>query len=116
MMFLVIIAFFVFLLIGIPISLVLGMTTIVYFLVTGNYVLLESTPQRLYSGMENFGLLAIPLFMLTGELMNTGGITNRLVSFARVMVGHVRGGLAYVTVIANMFLASILGSANAQAA
>ena len=115
-MFLVIIAFFVFLLIGIPISLVLGMTTIVYFLVTGNYVLLESTPQRLYSGMENFGLLAIPLFMLTGELMNTGGITNRLVSFARVMVGHVRGGLAYVTVIANMFLASILGSANAQAA
>lgn len=116
MMFLVVIAFFVFLLIGIPISMVLGMTTIVYFLLTGNYVLLESTPQRLYSGMENFGLLAIPLFMLTGELMNSGGITNRLVVFARMMVGHVRGGLAYVTVIANMFLASILGSANAQAA
>ncbi|WP_082341242.1 TRAP transporter large permease [Sporosarcina globispora] len=116
MMFLVGIAFFVFLLMGIPISLVLGMTTIVYFLVSGNYVLLESTPQRLYSGMENFGLLAIPLFMLTGELMNNGGITNRLVVFARMLVGHVRGGLAYVTVIANMFLASILGSANAQAA
>ncbi|MBS8263993.1 TRAP transporter large permease [Mesobacillus boroniphilus] len=116
MMALVIIAFVVFLLMGIPISLVLGMTTIVYFLVTGNTVLLESTPQRLYSGMENFGLLAIPLFMLTGELMNSGGITNRLVVFARVLVGHVRGGLAYVTVIANMFLASILGSANAQAA
>ncbi|KON90373.1 C4-dicarboxylate ABC transporter permease [Sporosarcina globispora] len=115
-MFLVGIAFFVFLLMGIPISLVLGMTTIVYFLVSGNYVLLESTPQRLYSGMENFGLLAIPLFMLTGELMNNGGITNRLVVFARMLVGHVRGGLAYVTVIANMFLASILGSANAQAA
>lgn len=79
-------------------------------------MLLDSTPQRLYSGMENYGLLAIPLFMLTGELMNSGGITNRLVVFARVMVGHVRGGLAYVTVIANMFLASILGSANAQAA
>ncbi|PAE26592.1 TRAP transporter large permease [Bacillus sp. 7894-2] len=116
MMFLVVIAFFVLLLMGIPISLVLGMTTIVYFIVTGNYVLLESTPQRLYSGMENFGLLAIPLFMLTGELMNRGGITNRLVVFARMLVGHVRGGLAYVTVIANMFLASILGSANAQAA
>ncbi|MEW8972135.1 MAG: TRAP transporter large permease [Mesobacillus sp.] len=116
MMALVIIAFVVFLLMGIPISLVLGMTTIVYFLVTGNTMLLESTPQRLYSGMENFGLLAIPLFMLTGELMNSGGITNRLVVFARMLVGHVRGGLAYVTVIANMFLASILGSANAQAA
>lgn len=116
MMALVILAFVVFLLMGIPISLVLGMTTIVYFLVTGNTMLLESTPQRLYSGMENFGLLAIPLFMLTGELMNSGGITNRLVVFARVLIGHVRGGLAYVTVIANMFLASILGSANAQAA
>ena len=116
MMALVILAFVVFLLMGIPISLVLGMTTIVYFLVTGNTMLLESTPQRLYSGMENFGLLAIPLFMLTGELMNSGGITNRLVIFARMLVGHVRGGLAYVTVIANMFLASILGSANAQAA
>ncbi|WP_415813516.1 TRAP transporter large permease [Mesobacillus thioparans] len=112
----VILAFVVFLLMGIPISLVLGMTTVVYFLVTGNTMLLESTPQRLYSGMENFGLLAIPLFMLTGELMNSGGITNRLVVFARMLVGHVRGGLAYVTVIANMFLASILGSANAQAA
>jgi tripartite ATP-independent transporter DctM subunit len=116
MMVLVILAFILFLLMGIPISLVLGMTTIVYFLVTGNSMLLESTPQRLYSGMENFGLLAIPLFMLTGELMNSGGITNRLVVFARMLVGHVRGGLAYVTVIANMFLASILGSANAQAA
>ncbi|CAM3805717.1 TRAP transporter large permease [Mesobacillus thioparans] len=116
MMAIVILAFVVFLLMGIPISLVLGMTTVVYFLVTGNTMLLESTPQRLYSGMENFGLLAIPLFMLTGELMNSGGITNRLVVFARMLVGHVRGGLAYVTVIANMFLASILGSANAQAA
>jgi tripartite ATP-independent transporter DctM subunit len=116
MMVLVVAAFFLFLIIGIPISLVLGMTTIVYFLVTGNTMLLDSTPQRLYSGMENFGLLAIPLFMLTGELMNSGGITNRLVVFARMLVGHVRGGLAYVTVIANMFLASILGSANAQAA
>ncbi|MCR8848132.1 TRAP transporter large permease [Rossellomorea sp. SC111] len=116
MMLLVILAFVVFLLMGIPIALVLGMTTVVYFLLTGNTMLLESTPQRLYSGMENFGLLAIPLFMLTGELMNSGGITNKLVVFARVLVGHVRGGLAYVTVIANMFLASILGSANAQAA
>ncbi|HYK73095.1 MAG TPA: TRAP transporter large permease, partial [Pseudoneobacillus sp.] len=116
MMFLVVLAFFVFLLMGIPISLVLGMTTVVYFLTTGNTILLESTPQRMYSGMENYGLLAIPLFMLTGELMNSGGITNRLVSFTKVLIGHVRGGLAYVTVVANMFLASILGSANAQAA
>ncbi|RXT13485.1 TRAP transporter large permease [Ammoniphilus sp. CFH 90114] len=113
---LVIFLFIFFLLIGIPISLVLGMTTVVYFFTAGNFVLMDSTPQRLFSGLDNFGLLAIPLFMLTGELMNGGGITSRLVIFARVLVGHVRGGLAYVTVIANMFLASILGSANAQAA
>lgn len=113
---LVIILFLLFLLIGIPISLVLGMITIVYFFLVGNTSLLASTPMRLYSGLENFGLLAIPLFMLAGELMNGGGITSRLVQFAKVFVGHVRGGLAYVTIVSNMFLASILGSANAQAA
>lgn len=112
----VVLLFFLFLFMGIPISLVLGMTTVVYFLAVGNFSLLESTPQRMYSGLDNFGLLAIPLFMLAGELMNGGGITKRLVTFSRKLVGHVRGGLAYVTVIANMFLASILGSANAQAA
>ncbi|WP_408007791.1 TRAP transporter large permease [Pseudalkalibacillus sp. A8] len=113
---LVILMFFVFLFMGIPVSLVLGMTTILYFFTVGNTMLLESTPMRLFSGLDNFGLLAIPLFMLAGELMNGGGITTRLVRFAKVLFGHVRGGLAYVTVIANMFLASILGSANAQAA
>ncbi|TMW70604.1 TRAP transporter large permease [Alteribacter natronophilus] len=113
---LLILLFFVFLLIGIPISLVLGITTILYFILVGNPVLLDSTPMRLFSGLDNFGLLAIPLFMLAGEIMNGGGITTRLVKFTRVVIGHFRGGLAYVTVLSNMFLASILGSANAQAA
>ncbi|WP_341357774.1 TRAP transporter large permease [Rossellomorea sp. y25] len=113
---LVVFCFFILLFMSVPISLVLGITTVLYFLVVGNVTLLSSTPMRLYSGLDNFGLLAIPLFMLAGELMNGGGITTRLVKFARVLIGHVRGGLAYVTIIANMFLASILGSANAQAA
>lgn len=112
----VIIVFILLLVIGIPISLVLGMITIVYFFTLGNPLLLLSMPQQLFSSLDNYGLLAIPLFMLAGELMNGGGITSKLVKFARVLFGHVRGGLAYVTVIANMFLASILGSANAQAA
>lgn len=116
MTFVIIGLFIILLFIGIPISMVLGMITVLYFILMGNPVLLESTPMRLYSGLENFGLIAIPLFMLTGEMMNEGGITSRLVRFSRVLVGHVRGGLAYVTVISNMFLASILGSANAQAA
>ena len=77
---------------------------------------MATAPQRLYSGLENYGLLAIPLFMLAGELMNSGGITRRLVTFAKTFVGHFRGGLAYVNVIANMLLASIIGSATAQIA
>ena len=116
MTWIVLIVFFLLLLIGIPISMVLGIVTVVYFLLNGQTSLLPSMPLRMYSGLENFGLLAIPLFMLTGEIMNEGGITKRLVTFARVLIGHFRGGLAYVTVVANMFLASILGSANAQAA
>nr|WP_237740596.1 TRAP transporter large permease [Paenisporosarcina sp. TG-14] len=108
--------FIVFLLIGIPISLVLAITSLSYLLLTDLTTLMSSAPQKMFSGLDNFGLLAIPLFMLAGELMNGGGITKRLVAFAKVFIGHYRGGLAYVAVIANMFLASILGSANAQAA
>ncbi|GAK05713.1 LOW QUALITY PROTEIN: TRAP-type C4-dicarboxylate transport system, large permease component [Geomicrobium sp. JCM 19037] len=92
------------------------MITVIYFFTVGNTALLDSTPMQLFSNLENYGLLAIPLFMLAGELMNGGGITSRLVRFARVLLGHVRGGLAYVAILSNMFLASILGSANAQAA
>ncbi|MFJ6210035.1 TRAP transporter large permease [Lysinibacillus sp. NPDC092081] len=116
MTYIVLVIFFLLLIIGIPISMVLGITTVIYFILNGQMTLLDSTPLRMYSGLENFGLLAIPLFMLMGEIMNEGGITTRLVRFARVLIGHFKGGLAYVTVVVNMFLASILGSANAQAA
>ena len=112
----VILLFIVFLSIGIPISLVLAITSISYLLMADLTTLMSSAPQKMFSGLDNFGLLAIPLFMLAGELMNGGGITKRLVAFAKVFIGHYRGGLAYVAVVANMFLASILGSANAQAA
>lgn len=111
-----ILIFILLLLIGIPISLVLIITSVSYILLIGDMTLMTSVPQKMFSGMDNFGLLAIPLFMLAGELMNFGGITTRLVAFAKVLIGHFRGGLAYVSIIANMFLASILGSANAQAA
>ena len=110
------ILFFILLLLRIPIAFVLGMTTVIYIIVTDNMGLMLTVPQRLYSGMENYGLLAIPLFMLAGELMNSGGITKRLIDFAKSFVGHFRGGLAYVNVLANMLLASIIGSATAQIA
>ncbi|USG64340.1 TRAP transporter large permease [Brevibacillus ruminantium] len=108
--------FIALILIRVPISLVLGITSISYILMGGNLTLLTTAPQRLYSGLESYGLLAIPLFMLAGELMNSGGITTRLVQFAKGFVGHFRGGLTYVNVVANMFLAAIIGSATAQIA
>ncbi|KOY82312.1 TRAP transporter large permease [Lysinibacillus macroides] len=110
------ISFAILLLLGIPIAYVLGMTTIIYIFATDNLGLVLTVPQRLYSGMENYGLLAIPLFMLAGELMNSGGITKRLVNVAKTFFGHYRGGLAYVNVIANTMLAAIIGSATAQIA
>ncbi|ESU71758.1 MULTISPECIES: TRAP transporter large permease [Geobacillus] len=108
--------FIILLLLQVPISFVLGITTIIYILLSGNAGLLATAPQRLYSGLENYGLLAIPLFMMAGELMNSGGITKRLIDFSKTLVGHFRGGLAYVNVISNMLLASIIGSATAQIA
>lgn len=110
------IAFVIFLLLNVPIAFVLGMTTIVYIFASGSAGLIDTAPQRLYSAMENYGLLAIPLFMLAGELMNSGGITKRLIEFAQKFIGHFKGGLAYVNVVANMLLASIIGSATAQIA
>ena len=101
---------------GVPIALVLATTAMIYILLSGNTVLFLSYPQQLYSGLEKYGLLAIPLFMLVGELMNEGGITRRLVGFASVFVGTLRGGLAYVNLLANMFMAAIIGSTNAQIA
>ena len=71
---------------------------------------------QLFSATENYGLLAIPLFMLVGESMNAGGITGRLVKAASVFVGTIRGGLAYVNLAANTMVASILGSGTAQIA
>lgn len=108
--------FVLLLMLGVPISIVLGIASIVYIFTTGSIGLLDTLPQRLYSGIETHGLLAIPLFMLAGELMNLGGITSRLIKFSQTLFGHFKGGLAYVNVVANMFLASILGSSLAQTA
>ncbi|HEY8529799.1 MAG TPA: TRAP transporter large permease [Paenibacillaceae bacterium] len=108
--------FIVLMLMRIPIALVLGLTSVAYILLSAQYGLFLNIPQRLFSGVQSFSLLAIPLFMLAGELMNASGITERLIDFSRKAVGHFRGGLAYVNVMANMFLASIIGSATAQTA
>jgi tripartite ATP-independent transporter DctM subunit len=110
------ILFLVLLLLRIPIALVLGITGFILLFTAGNLGMTVNSPQRLFSALESYSLLAIPLFMLAGEIMNAGGITIRLVNFAQKFVGHYRGGLAYVNIVANTFLASIIGSASAQIA
>jgi TRAP-type transport system large permease protein len=72
--------------------------------------------QTFVSGLDHYSLMAIAFFFLAGELMNFGGITQRLVDFANSIVGHIRGGLAHVTVATSMFMAGISGSAVADAA
>ena len=109
-------AFLLLLILGLPIGLLLCMAALVFIWETNNLVLLQSFPLKLFSSLDNFGLLAIPLFILIGELMNGAGITQRLVRLAAAFVGALRGGLAYINLLANMMVASILGSATAQIA
>ncbi|RXT07002.1 TRAP transporter large permease [Ammoniphilus sp. CFH 90114] len=111
----VVASFFGLIVLGAPIAYVLGISSVVY-IISSNIGLFESAPMRIFQGVQNFGLMAIPLFVFVGELMNSGGISKRLVGFTNVILGHFRGGLSYVNVATNMFLASILGSANAQTA
>ena len=72
--------------------------------------------QNLINGANSFPLLAVPFFMLAGEIMTVGGLSRRIVDFAMVLVGHVRGGLGYVTIITACLMAALSGSAVADAA
>ncbi|MEJ8572649.1 TRAP transporter large permease [Microbaculum marinum] len=100
---------------GVPISLALGVGGMMYLYWTGNGMLILSFPQRMLAGVDSFVLLTIPLFLLAGALMNVGGITDRIITFARAMVGHRQGGLSSVTVLSSLFFAGISGSATAEA-
>jgi tripartite ATP-independent transporter DctM subunit len=93
----------------------MGFTAVIFFVVLGQADVLLMLPARMYSGTTSFTLLAIPFFILAGNLMNTGGMTQRLVHFAQCLVGHIRGGLGHVTVITNMIMAGMSGSAVADA-
>jgi C4-dicarboxylate transporter, DctM subunit len=108
--------FLAIMLIGVPIGICLCLAGLTYIVSTGNPVLFQSFPLQMFGGVDSYGLIAIPLFILIGEVMNSGGITQRLVELALGFVGSIRGGLAYVNVLANMLVASIVGSATAQVA
>ncbi|MFN3549669.1 MAG: TRAP transporter large permease [Mesorhizobium sp.] len=108
-------AFFLLLVTGVPISLALGVGGMGYLYFSGNGGVILALPQRMMAGVDQFILLTIPLFLLAGTLMNVGGITDRIVGFARAMVGHRKGGMSSVTVLSAGFFAGISGSATAEA-
>ena len=113
-MFLFLGSFIVFMLIGVPIALALGVACAAYLILTGKSDLLLAFPQHMVAGVDVFVLLTIPLFVLAGNLMNAGGITDRIVEASRAMVGHIRGGLSLVNVVASMLFGGVSGAATAD--
>lgn len=104
----------VLLLIGVPIAIAIGASSLLYILMGGIQQLIAV--QKLFAGINSVALLAIPFFILAGDLMNTGGIAKRLVRLANAFIGNMTGGLGVVTILGCMFFAAIAGSGVATAA
>ncbi len=107
-------SFFSLLFMGVPVAVALGGSSLIYVLASGSvpdFVVLH----RMVNGIDSFPLLAIPFFILAGNLMNSAGITNRIFAFARAMVGWMRGGLGHVNVGASVVFAGMSGAAVADA-
>jgi C4-dicarboxylate transporter, DctM subunit len=98
----------------IPIAVALGIVAVIAMMVTQGLSALPNVPITLFTGATNFPLIAIPLFILAGAIMNASGISTRLIAFASSILGFVRGGLAMVSIGASMFFAEISGSAVAD--
>ncbi|WBF18271.1 TRAP transporter large permease [Halomonas elongata] len=106
--------FLVLLLIGMPIAFSLGIASLAYLLLEG--ISLTVVPQRLYAGIDTFVLLCIPGFVLAGNLMNVGNITENIVRFSNALLGHIRGGLGLANVGGSMIFGGISGTAVADSA
>lgn len=109
-----IVALFLVFLLGVPISFSLGIVTLAGLL--GSGLPLQVLVQRMFTGADNFAFVAIPLFILAGNLMAVGGISKRITSFADMLVGHWPGGLGMVAIVASMIFAAVTGSAIAATA
>jgi C4-dicarboxylate transporter DctM subunit len=98
-----------------PIAIAIGVASLLAILIQGSFPLMMVV-QKMFGGMDSFHLMAVPLFMFTGVIMEAGGISRRIIDFANALVGWLPGGLAAVTVVSAMFFAGISGSAAADAA
>lgn len=99
---------------GVPIAFSLGLSSIIYLLLAD--IPLSIVPQKMFAGLNSFVLLCIPGFILAGNLMNAGGITERIISFTNNLIGHIRGGLGLANVGSSMGFAGISGTALADTA
>lgn len=115
MIWLLLLSLAVFLLLRIPIAYSLGLSAAVYFLVVRPEMMVV-LPQRFFAGMDSYALIALPLFVLMGQLMNAGGITKQLIDFCLIFVGRFRGGLGLVNVVASMLFGGISGSSASDTA
>lgn len=100
--------------IGVPVAFALGMASIILFVII-NPDLLALVPQRIFTGMDLFALIAVPFFILAGELMGGSGILDRIMSFSRMVAGGIRGSVAQVTILVSMIFGWINGSGVAGA-
>jgi C4-dicarboxylate transporter DctM subunit len=107
-------SFLAFLFLGAPAAFAMLLASIVGLIYLGDLPGIM-VPAKLFGALDSFPLMAVPFFILAGEIMNQGGITVRIVAFAQALVGHLRGGLAQVNVMSNMLMAGISGSAAADA-
>lgn len=105
--------FVISLIMGVPIAFCLGLSALI------SLIFIKSIPlvviaQKMFTGLDVFPFMAVPFFILAGDLMNRSGITKRLVTFSDVLVGHIKGGLANINIVSSMFFAGITGSAVAD--
>ncbi|MFA0084638.1 TRAP transporter large permease [Vibrio sp. E150_011] len=103
--------FLFFLIVGVPVLFALGLAPVITFFQNDQTLFINMLYQRLYSGLDNFLLLALPFFMLAGECMSSGGITPRIISFAQTRVQHLKGGLGHVVILAATLFGALTGSA-----
>ena len=115
-MILVGIAFFGLLLVGLPIGYVLGIAGVLGLVQIGGENFLAMAPKRFFEGLDLFTFMAMPFFILAGEIMNRSGITERLIDFANALVGYLRGGLAHSNMVASVLFAGMTGAAVSDAA
>ena len=105
--------FVISLIIGVPIAFCLGLSALISLIFIKNIPLVVIA-QKMFTGLDVFPFMAVPFFILAGDLMNRSGITKRLVTFSDVLVGHIKGGLANINIVTSMFFAGITGSAVAD--